>query len=87
MSTAPQTQGHRPMAPGTVLSDVMRARGLRKQAATAVMHCSDRMLYNFMVRKYAVPALKLAALCDLLDMDDDELIDDDGFLRRSEDAL
>lgn len=37
-------------------------------------------MYNYLTRQRAIPALQLAALCDKLDMDPEELVDRRRFL-------
>lgn len=58
----------------------MRERGIKAHDVGRVLLCSDRTVHNYLTRRYPIPALRLGALCDRLDMDPDELVDDQGFL-------
>lgn len=73
----------RPVVRDTVLGKVMQARRLTKLDVCAVLHVSDRQLYDYMTREDPVPPLKLGALADFLDVDPDYLVDARGFLKRS----
>jgi hypothetical protein len=75
----PRGQGRR-VKQGTVLACVMTQRRIRKHRITAILHCSDRGLYDMMALRRPVPLLDLGELCDFLDMDPDELIDERNFL-------
>jgi DNA-binding Xre family transcriptional regulator len=75
----PRGQGRR-VKQGTVLACVMTQRRIRKHRITAILHCSDRGLYDMMASRRAVPTLHLGALCDFLDMDPEELIDERNYL-------
>jgi hypothetical protein len=75
----PRGQG-RLVKQGTVLAREMGWRRIRKTRVTAVMRCSDRQLYNYMDRRARVPGMQLGPLCDLLDMDPEELVDERNFL-------
>ena len=75
----PRGQG-RGVKPGTILARVMKQRNIRKIRVAAVLHCSDRQLYNFLARLRPIPVLFLGALCDFMDMDPEELVDDRNYL-------
>lgn len=70
----------RPHVSGTRLAKIMRARGIKKHDVGRVLRCSDATVYNYLTRRYPIPPMMLAALCDRLDMDPEDLVDDDGFL-------
>lgn len=65
---------------GTVLARVMRERGIKHFDVARVLVCSDRQVYNYMKRIYPVPTMQLGALCDRLDMDPEQLVDENRFL-------
>lgn len=65
---------------GTVLAREMTRRNMRKIRVAAVLWCSDRQLYNFLARLRPVPVMHLGELCDLMDMDPDELVDERNYL-------
>src|SRR6185437_8918101 len=75
----PRGQGRR-VKQGTVLARVMMVRRIRKHQVTAILHCSDRGLYDMMVLKRDVPVLHLGKLCDFLDMDPEEFVDERNYL-------
>ena len=75
----PRGQG-RLVKQGTVLAAVMTQRNMRKIRVAAVLSCSDRQLYNFLARRRRVPVIHLGALCDLMDMDPEELVDERNYL-------
>ncbi len=64
--------------------DAMTRRNVRKTRLTAVMRCSDGQLYNYMARLIPVPGMQLGALCDIMDMDVEELVDDGYVLLETE---
>lgn len=66
------------------LAKIMRERGIRVHDVGRVLLCSDRTVYNYLRRRSPIPALRLGQLCDRLDMDPAELVDDNGFLRAEE---
>ena len=68
------------MTPGTVLARLMAQHSLRRRHIAAALECSERQVYNYTSRAIPIPALYLARLCDLLDVDSDELVDDDRYL-------
>ena len=72
------------MKQGTVLAREMRWRRIRKHQVTAVIGCSDRQLYNYMARRSPMRPQEVAWLCDMLDMEPHELIDERGFLLSSQ---
>ena len=77
-------RGHGPyVVSGTVLARKMAPRRLKKHHVAAALRVSDRALYNYMTRRRPIPVLKVGILCDLLDMDQEELVDEQGFLRRA----
>lgn len=69
-----------PVKSGTRLADEMVTLGLRKQEVCGALVCSDRQLYNYMSRQWPIPVTRLSALCDLLDLDPEDLVDERGFL-------
>jgi hypothetical protein len=75
----PRGQG-RLVKQGTVLARVMTQRNMRKIRIAAVLWCSDGQLYNYLARLRPVPVIHLGALCDLMDMDPDELVDERNYL-------
>jgi hypothetical protein len=58
----------------------MTQRNIRKIRIAALLHCSDRQLYNYLARLRPVPVIHVGALCDLLDMDPEELVDERNYL-------
>jgi hypothetical protein len=58
----------------------MTQRNIRKIQIAAILHCSDRQLYNYLARLRPVPLLHLGVLCDFLNMDPDEFVDDRNYL-------
>lgn len=70
----------RPHVGGTRLAKIMRMRGIKAHDVGRVLRCSDRTVYNYLTRRYPIPTMMLAALCDRLDMDPEELVDGEGFL-------
>jgi len=76
----PRQNAGRPHASGTRLAKIMRERGIKKHNVATVLRCSDPTVYNYLTRRYPIPALQLGALCDRLDMDPEQLVDDQGFL-------
>jgi hypothetical protein len=79
----PRGQGRR-VKQGTVLAAEMTRRNIRKTRLTAVMHCSDRQLYNYMARQIPIPAMQLSALCDEMDMYPEDLVNDRYVLLETE---
>jgi hypothetical protein len=75
----PHGQG-RLVKQGTVLAREMGWRRIRKSHVVGAMGCSDRQLYNYMARRAPIPAMQLGTLCDLMDMDPEELVDERNFL-------
>jgi hypothetical protein len=75
----PRGQG-RLVRQGTVLALVMTQRNIRKIRVAAVLCCSDRQLYNYLARLRPIPVIHLGALCDLMDMDPEELVDERNYL-------
>ena len=71
----PRGQGRR-VKQGTVLARVMTQRHIHERQIAAILHCSDRGLYDMMALRRAVPIVDLGALCDYLDMDHEELVDE-----------
>ncbi len=78
----PAQNAGRPFIAGTVLAARMKQRHIKAHQVARALRVSERTLYNYMTRKYPVPALRLGPLCDRLDMDPDELVDHQGFLLR-----
>lgn len=58
----------------------MKQRGIKKNTIAATLRVSDPTVYNYLKRRYRVPPMQLGPLCDLLDMDPEELVDSRGFL-------
>ena len=75
----PHGQG-RLVKQGTVLAREMAWRRMRKSQVAGAMGCSDRQLYNYMARRAPIPGMQIGALCDLMDMDLEELVDEWNFL-------
>jgi hypothetical protein len=66
---------------GTVLGREMRRRRIRQARIIAATGVSARALQNYSARRARWPSGRLIALCDVMDMDDEELVDADGHLR------
>jgi hypothetical protein len=62
----------------------MKALHAKKHHVAAALGVSDRALYNYMTRRRPLPVRKIAKLCDFLDMDQEELVDEKRFLLRDE---
>jgi hypothetical protein len=58
----------------------MTQRRIKKHQVTAILHCSDRGLYDMMALRRAVPVVHLGELCDFLDMDPEEFVDERNYL-------
>ena len=70
----------RPARTGTILASIMSARLFRNNVIAVAMNVSDRALSNYLARRAPVPAQSLVGLCDFLEMDPEELVDDNRFL-------
>lgn len=52
--------------------------------AAVAMHCTERAVWNYMRRVRKLPLRMLGPLCDLLDLDPVDLVDEQGYLRAGE---
>jgi hypothetical protein len=77
-------KGGRSNRPDTVVGYEMAWRGMRQARVAGELRCSQRALHNYLTRTRPFPSVLLAALCDLFEMDDDELVDETHYLRRLE---
>lgn len=78
-SLAPKSRG-RPPRTGSILSAIMVKRRLRNNTVAVALDCGDRMFYNYLARRHPIPARALLGLCQLLDLDPEDLVDSDGYL-------
>jgi len=75
-TTDPEPKGvGRPHTLGTVLARIMSERRIPVSRISAILHVSDRTMHNYLRRLYPIPVLHMAALCDYLDVDPDEIVD------------
>ena len=74
-------KGGKTKRPRTVVECEMQLRGIRQGQVVGALRCSPRAWQNYVARRRPFPSVLLVALCELLEMDDDELVGNDGFLR------
>lgn len=67
---------------GTRLAALMIHRRLSKLSVCIAINSSERQLYNYMTGKYRLSVTQVNALCRLLEVQPDGIVDDDRFLRR-----
>lgn len=70
----------RPPAQGTVLGRLLLERRIYVHQVGTILHVSDRTIHNYLTRRRRVPVQHLGALCDFLDMDPEELVDESNYL-------
>lgn len=77
----------RPMAGAdTVVTRMARERGMNVTDVSYAMGCSQRTLWNYTTRLTPVPTAYVFGLCDRLDVDPEEIIDQDGYFKLDVDA-
>lgn len=74
-----------PLKVRTVLAHEMTRRRLTVLDICSVLHISDRRFRYCLTRDMPVPMNHFAKLCDLLDMDENELVDEHNYLREGTD--
>jgi hypothetical protein len=77
-------KGGRTKAPRTVVAYEMQMRNIRQGQVVGLLRCSPRAWQNYVARRRPFPGFMLAALCTLLVMDEEELVDDDHYLKELE---
>ena len=65
----------------TVLGRMMAERGMRVSQISALLGCSDRQTFYVLARKIRVPMVNFAGVCSHLDADQEDLVDQHGYLR------
>lgn len=73
-------EGGRPHTPGTKLSEEMRRRRIKVGDVAYITGCSERQFYNYLTRRRPLRLQQIGPLCDYMDMDPDELVDEERFL-------
>lgn len=75
-------QGGRPMAgQNTIVVRMANERSMRLTDLGKAMGCSERAIYNYTTRRSPVPTMYIFGLCDELDVDPEEIIDNDGYFK------